>query len=43
VNFLYEDDDEMSVKVFDNEFCRIHYHDDDSGDDSDGDNEEDEG
>jgi hypothetical protein len=39
--FLYEGDCEMSVKVFDNESCRIHYHDDNFGDASD--DEEDEG
>jgi hypothetical protein len=39
VNLFYEGDNEMSVKVFDNKSCRIHYHNDESTDDS----EEDEG
>jgi hypothetical protein len=44
VNFFYEGDNEMSVKVFDNESFRIHYHDNDSGGNNDDDgNEEDEG
>jgi hypothetical protein len=37
VNFFYEGDREMSVKVFDNESCRIHYHDNDLGDNNDDD------
>jgi hypothetical protein len=47
VNFFYEGDGEISVKVFDNEYCRIHHHGDDCGDDSgdpsDDSNEEDVG
>jgi hypothetical protein len=33
VNFLYEGDGEMNVKVFENESCHIHYHSDDSDED----------
>jgi hypothetical protein len=40
VNFFYEGDGEMGVKVFDHESLRIHYHGDDSSDDG---SEEDEG
>jgi hypothetical protein len=43
VNFLYEGDDEMSVKVFNDESCCMHYHDDEYGDDSDDISEEGEG
>jgi hypothetical protein len=28
VNYFYEGDVEMSIKVFDKESCRIHYHND---------------
>jgi hypothetical protein len=35
VNFLYEGDNKLSVKVFDDESCHMHYHDDDSSNGND--------
>ena len=35
LNFVYEGDGDMAVKVFDETSCRRHYHVDDSGDDTD--------
>jgi hypothetical protein len=31
VNFLYKGDSKMSVRVFDDKSCRMHYHDNNSG------------
>jgi hypothetical protein len=36
VNFFYEGDNEMNVKGFDKESCRIHYHNDSRDDNDDG-------
>ena len=35
VHFFYEGNDNIIVKIFDDECCRVHYHGDDSGDGSD--------
>ena len=35
LTFLYEGDDEMAVKVFDETACCMHYHTDDSGENTD--------
>jgi hypothetical protein len=35
LHYLYEGDGDMSVRVFDDSSCRRHYHGDDSGEESD--------